>query len=460
MRRVSSRALRAASRARAASTILPQMILASAGCSSRNSDSLAETSSCDDRHDFGRNQLVLGLRAELGLGHLDRQHAGEALAHVVAGGLDLRLLRDLFLLDVVVERPRHRLAQPGQVGAAVALRDVVGEALDVLGVRVVPLHRHLDGDAVALGDAVEDLRMQHALAAVHVLDEALDAARVREVLALAVALVGELDLDAVVQERKLADALGEDLVVELDAAERLGRRHEVHFGAAPVGGAGRCQRRHRLAAAEFHLVDLAVAPDAQLQPVGQRVDHRHADAVQAAGHLVAVLVELAAGVQLGHHDLGGGTLELVVVLDVGRDAAAVVDHRDRVVGVDDDLDLVAVPGQRLVDRVVEDFEHHVVQAGAVGRVADVHARALAHRVEALEDLDAVGVVVAAGVGSGLQIALAHRGFRWRSIAPKRRRRPLVVGAVTARRWRQGSGPASVRCASASRRTCSRRGPAR
>ena len=62
--------------------------------------------------------------------------------------------------------------------------------------------------------------------------------------------------------------------------------------------------------------------------------------------------------------------------------------RDRVVGVDDDLDVVAAAGQRLVDGVVEHLEHHVVQAGAVGRVADVHARALAHGVEALQDLDA------------------------------------------------------------------------
>ena len=44
---------------------------------------------------------------------------------------------------------------------------------------------------------------------------------------------------------------------------------------------------------------------------------------------------------------------------------------------------VAVAGQRLVDGVVDDLEHHVVQTGAVIGVADVHAGALAHRIEAL-----------------------------------------------------------------------------
>ncbi len=194
LRRVSSRALRAASRARAASTILRADDLRVGGILEQELGELRRDDLLHDRLHLGGHELVLGLRRELGLRHLHRQHAAEAFAHVVAGGLDLRLLGDLFLLDVVVERARHRLAQAGQVRAAVALRNVVGEALDVLGVRVVPLHRDLDGDAVLLADRVEDLRVQHRLAAVHVLDEALDAAGVREVLALAVALVDQLDL--------------------------------------------------------------------------------------------------------------------------------------------------------------------------------------------------------------------------------------------------------------------------
>jgi hypothetical protein len=72
----------------------------------------------------------------------------------------------------------------------------------------------------------------------------------------------------------------------------------------------------------------------------QRVDDRHADAVQAARHLVAVVVELAAGVQHRQHDLGRRPAALV---HVDRDAAAVVDDGDRVVDVDRDVDLVAVP---------------------------------------------------------------------------------------------------------------------
>ena len=111
--------------------------------------------------------------------------------------------------------------------------------------------------------------------------------------------------------------------------------------------------------------------------------------MQAARHLVGVAVELAPRVQLGHDNLRGGPLEFVVVLDAGRDAAAVVTHGYRIVRVDGHDDLVAVTRERLIDRVVHHLEHHVMQPGPVGGIPDVHARPLAHCLEAFEDLDAV-----------------------------------------------------------------------
>ena len=137
---------------------------------------------------------------------------------------------------------------------------------------------------------------------------------------------------------------------------------------------------------------VAVAPDRELELLGQRVDHGHADAVEAAGDLVAAAVaELAAGVQHREHDLGGRALLLLVHPD--GDAAAVVGDRDRVVGVDGDLDVVALAGERLVDGVVHDLVDEVVQP-ADARRADVHAGALADRLEALEDGDVLCPVAA------------------------------------------------------------------
>jgi hypothetical protein len=51
---------------------------------------------------------------------------------------------------IAVDLARQRAAEAGQMGAAVALRDVVGEAEHVLVVAVVPPHRDFDIDAVLL----------------------------------------------------------------------------------------------------------------------------------------------------------------------------------------------------------------------------------------------------------------------------------------------------------------------
>src|SRR5690606_32035694 len=70
---------------------------------------------------------------------------------------------------------------------------------------------------------------------------------------------------------------------------------------------------------------------------------------------------------------------------------------------DRDDDVVAIACQRFVDGVVHDLEDHVVQARAVGSVADVHAGPLAYGFQALEHLDRIGAVAGGrgGLGGGI-----------------------------------------------------------
>ena len=130
--------------------------------------------------------------------------------------------------------------------------------------------------------------------------------------------------------------------------------------------------------------------DLDLSAAGQRVDDGDADAVQAAGDLVAAAAELAAGVQHGEHHGRPPGCPRSGATSVGMPRPLSHDP-DAAVGEQGDLDAVAVAGQRLVDGVVDDLPDQVVQAALAGG-ADVHARALADRLEALEDLDRAGVV--------------------------------------------------------------------
>ena len=126
-----------------------------------------------------------------------------------------------------------------------------------------------------------------------------------------------------------------------------------------------------------------------LQPLAQRVDDGSADAVQTARDLVTAAAELAAGVQHGIDDLQRGLAGLL--LDVDGDAAAVVADTDAVAGLNHDLDVFAVTGQRLIDGVVHDLIDQVVQTAGAGG-ADIHAGTFAYGLQTLKDLNLRSVI--------------------------------------------------------------------
>ncbi len=269
--------------------------------------------------------------------------------------------------------------------------DIVGEGDEDLAEAVVVLHGDL-GDGVPLrAGEIDDLAVDGVLVLVEEAHVLPDAALIAHLLAALASLAPVLDGDrkAAVEEGLLAHARVQDLIVVDRVVEHLGVGLEAHGGAAPVGLADHVDRLEDVAAAEAHLVDLSVLVDLDLQPLGQGVDHRGTDAVQTAGDLVAPAAELAAGVQDRKDDLKRALAGLL--LDIHRDAAPVVGHADDVPRLDDDVDLRAVAGQGLVDGVIHDLIYEVVQARGRGG-ADVHARPLAHGLQALEDLDLRSVV--------------------------------------------------------------------
>jgi hypothetical protein len=134
--------------------------------------------------------------------------------------------------------------------------------------------------------------------------------------------------------------------------------------------------------------------------------------------------------QLGHDDFGGGHAFFLV--HARRNAAAIVLDRNRSIGVELDQHQIAMPGQRLVDRIVRNFEHHVVQARAIVGVADIHAGPLAHGIEALQHLDAVGAIfILVRIGS----AIAAGGvFTHRRTIGERVRKPKEKPFFSTRIW--------------------------
>src|SRR5581483_7774273 len=352
--------------------------------------------------DLAVTELGLRLALELRLRQANRDDRAEPFPDVIAGDPALEVLEEAVGLRVCADRARQRGAEAGEVGPALPGVDVVREREHELLVAVVVLERHLDLGVAPPTLEVEHLRVNGGLVLVDVLDELADAAGVVEGDLLLVPLVLDLDPEALVQERELAEPVGQDVEREGRDLEDLGIRLEPDRGAALGRLLAGLQLALRLAAVVPLRVEAAVPPDLQLEPLRQGVHDRHPDPVEAARHLVDRALELAPGVERGQDDLGGRLAGGLV--DVDRDPAPVVDDGAAAVSVEDDADVRAVAGERLVDRVVHHLEHEVMET--VGRgVPDVHRGALAHGLEALEDLD-----VAGGVALGpppLLARLAH-----------------------------------------------------
>ena len=196
-------------------------------------------------------------------------------------------------------------------------------------------------------------------------------------------LVFEGDLHALVQVAGDLESFADRRGVELDLREDRGVRPEADHRARAARRAQLLHRRHELALAVLLLPEFAVALDRDRQFLRQRADHAGADAVEAAGRLVVLAFELAAGVQRREHHFECALLGLRVFVD--RNAAAVVDHRDRrAVFVERQRDARGVAVHRLVDRVVEDLPDQVVQAGRPD-AADIHTGTFPDGLEPLQN---------------------------------------------------------------------------
>ncbi|MPM45244.1 hypothetical protein SDC9_91930 [bioreactor metagenome] len=138
------------------------------------------------------------------------------------------------------------------------------------------------------------------------------------------------------------------------------------------------------AADELLRVDMPVAMYFRAERFAERVDAAYADAVQAAGDLVAPAAELAARVK--HRQRHGERVLARFLMQADRNAAPVVHNGDGVIRANEDFDMRAIARQRLVDGVIDHLGDQMMQPARIGR-ADVHARAAAHRFQSLQNLN-------------------------------------------------------------------------
>ena len=90
-----------------------------------------------------------------------------------------------------------------------------------------------------------------------------------------------------------------------------------------------------------------------------------------------------------HDDLRRG---YPLLMNICGYSPAVISNSDRFVRMNNHLDIGTITFLRLVNRIIHQLLHHVMQAGSIVRISNVHAGAFSNRSQSLEDLDAAGIV--------------------------------------------------------------------
>ena len=137
-------------------------------------------------------------------------------------------------------------------------------------------------------------------------------------------------------------------VKQVFVAENLAIRHKADRCAAPVFcRAGFLQLALRQAARKMLLKCLLVARHLNQQFRRQRIDNRHANAMQPAGSVISLAAKLTACVQCRHNDFQRRFV-LIFRVRVNRYAAAIIAHGQPVVGRQCHFNKTGMTGDRLI----------------------------------------------------------------------------------------------------------------
>ncbi len=287
--------------------------------------------------------------------------------------------------------------------AAVRIRNGIGKAERLLIESLVPLQHAIDENELLLvinrhltaACQCDGLRVDLVLVRAHLAHELLHAFLIeKDLLTLRlVALVGECDLDAGIEEGEFAQAHQQTVkVIGRGDGEDRGVREKGNLragGLRIIKITENGQRLRRFATLKADGVDLAIAEDLALEPIGQRIGTLGTDAMQTAGELIRAVAKLAAGMQAGKHQFHRRYASLGMHLN--RNATTIILNGDGAVRVDGDPDVFTVACEMLIDGVVHHFKHAVVQAALIG-IADVHSRPQPDGFEAFEFLNLIGTV--------------------------------------------------------------------
>ena len=192
--------------------------------------------------------------------------------------------------------------------------------------------------------------------------------------------IGQGNGDTLIQKGQLANTQTQGIIAVFSFRKDGSIRLKMYRSTGNIAIALFIELFRGFALSKLNAVAFAAAAHFNLHMLTQSVNAGNTYTMQAAGNLVAAVTELTACMQYCHDNLNSRLLFLFH--HIHGDTTAVIDNRNAVILMDNYLDITAVAGQSLVNTVVHNLIHQMVQT-AGGRTADIHSRSFAYSLQAL-----------------------------------------------------------------------------
>ena len=278
------------------------------------------------------------------------------------------------------------------MGAPFLGGNIIHKGKESLGIAVIILKGHFNLDIFLFSGQKDRFFIDHCPFPVEIFHKRNNAAFVIKLIFRPASFIFQQDLYILVQKGKLPEPGLDDLIFIFGCFRKnLGIREK---GDGRPGLTGLADDLHLIGLQPVTvglLINLAVSFDLRFSPDAEGVDHGHPDAVQSAGHLVCRMIKFTAGMQGAKHQFQRGNL--FRGMHFHRNSPAVVLHRDGTILKQDHFNSVAVPGQGLVNTVIDNLIHQVMQTAFPG-IAYIHGRSFSYAFKAGQNLYLFRTIVA------------------------------------------------------------------
>ena len=119
------------------------------------------------------------------------------------------------------------------------------------------------------------------------------------------------------------------------------------------------QRVHDLTALITLVIFLAILVNIDLQPLRKGINYRRTYTMKSTRYLVSATAELATGMKHRKYDFYGR--KSCFFLDSNWDSTSIINNSNRIVGIDDHIDLCTISSQSLVNGVVNDLIYQMME---------------------------------------------------------------------------------------------------